>query len=70
MATPEKYQRFKEISKGSIEKAVKLGIIFNDITEKEKISVTQKEIQDQLDILIAQTKQREPRQEIDTDRAR
>ena len=61
MTSPEKYQRFKEISRPTIEKMVKLGILFNDITEKERLTVAPEEIQEQLEILRAQRKQQQQR---------
>jgi FKBP-type peptidyl-prolyl cis-trans isomerase (trigger factor) len=54
MATPEKYNKYKEISRPNAEKIVKLGLAFRDISEKEKISVTESEIREQLDLLSAQ----------------
>jgi len=57
MMTPEKYDKYKEISRPNVEKVVKLGMIFRDISEKEKIEVTSEEIEDQLGMLRAQAKQ-------------
>jgi hypothetical protein len=36
MLTPEKYARYKELSRASVEKVVKLGLLFRDIIEREK----------------------------------
>jgi FKBP-type peptidyl-prolyl cis-trans isomerase (trigger factor) len=37
---------------------VKLGMLFRDVAEKESIAVTEKEIQEQLDLLAAQARQK------------
>lgn len=58
MSTPEKYGKYKEISRPNVEKIVKLGLTFRDIAEKEKIVVTEKEITEQLDLINAQSKQK------------
>jgi len=58
MMTPEKYEKYKEISRAGVEKVVKLGMIFRDIAEKEKIEVTSTEIDEQIGMLKAQAKQR------------
>ena len=58
MASLEKYEKFKEISRPNVEKVVKLGMVFRDIAEKEGIAVQEKEIQEQLDLLAAQAKQK------------
>lgn len=58
MATPEKYERYKEISMPNAEKIVKLGLAFRDIAEKEGISITASEIQEQLDVINMQAKQK------------
>lgn len=36
MLTPEKYARYKEISRPVAEKTVKLGLLFRDILERER----------------------------------
>jgi trigger factor len=58
MMTPEKYGKYKEISRPNVEKIVKLGMIFRDIAEKEKITVTPEEIDEQLNLLKLQAKQK------------
>lgn len=58
MATPENFNKYKEISRGNVEKTVKLGLLFRDIAEKEKIEVSSAEITEQLDLLNAQAKQK------------
>lgn len=58
MASLENYERYKKISRNQSEKIVKLGLLFRDISEKENIQVSNEEIQQQLDILIAQAKQK------------
>jgi len=58
MATPEKYEKYKEISMPNAEKIVKLGLAFRDIAEKEKIIVSETEIKDQLDLINMQSKQK------------
>ena len=58
MTTPERYERYKELSKPNVEKVVKLGMAFRDIAEKEKLSASKKEIQDQYDMLCAQSRQK------------
>ena len=58
MATLERFEKFKEISRANVEKVVKLGLVFRDIAEKEAISVEEKEIQEQIDLLTAQAKQK------------
>lgn len=58
MATPDGYKRYREVSKKNVEKVVKLGMIFRDIAEKEKLVVTEAEVVEQLDMLKAQAKQK------------
>lgn len=58
MATPDGYKRYREVSKKNVEKVVKLGMIFRDIAEKEKIVVTETEIVEQLDMIKVQAKQK------------
>ena len=64
--TPEKYARYKQLSRAGVEKMVKLGMAFTDIVEKEKrlnmaLEVTEAEISEQYDALVAQARQkREP----------
>jgi trigger factor len=58
MATPEKFERYKEISMPNAEKIVKLGLAFRDIAEKEGISISAVEIQEQLDVINMQAKQK------------
>lgn len=58
MASPEKYKKYKEISRKNVDKVVTLGMVFRDIAEKEKVSVTKEEITEQLDLLNAQAKQK------------
>lgn len=58
MMTPEKYDKYKEISRPNVEKIVKLGMVFRDISEKENIKVTPEEIDEQLAMLRAQAKQK------------
>lgn len=58
MSTPEKYQKYKEISLPNAEKIVKLGLAFRDIAEKEKIAVTEIEVKEQLDLIAVQAKQK------------
>ena len=58
MSTPEKYGKYKEISRPNVEKIVKLGLTFRDIAEKEKIAITEKEITEQLDLINAQVRNR------------
>jgi len=58
MMTPEKYAKYKELSRVNVEKVVKLGMTFRDIAEKEKIIVSKEEVQEQLDALAAQAKQK------------
>lgn len=58
MMTPEKYQKYSEISRPNVEKVVKLGMVFRDIAEKENLDITEEEIEDQMSMLKAQAKQR------------
>jgi trigger factor len=58
MTTPEKYAKYKEISKPNVEKVVKLGMAFRDIAEKEKLVVEPAEVQNQIDVMNAQAKQK------------
>jgi len=58
MATQEKFEKFKEISRPNVEKVVKLGMLFRDIAEKEGVVVQEREVQEQLDLLAAQAKQK------------
>jgi len=58
MATPEGYKKYRDVSKKNVEKVVKLGMIFRDIAEKEKIEVTETEIVEQLDMIKVQAKQK------------
>jgi FKBP-type peptidyl-prolyl cis-trans isomerase (trigger factor) len=58
MTTEANFKRYKEISRPNVEKIVKLGMAFRDIAEKEKVEVEEKEIREQLDLLMAQTKQK------------
>jgi len=58
MATPEGYKRYRDVSKKNVEKVVKLGMLFRDIAEKEKILVTEAEVVEQLDMLKVQAKQK------------
>ena len=58
MSSEESYNRYKEISRENVNKVVILGMAFRDIAEKEGISVSSEEIQEQLDGLNAQAKQR------------
>lgn len=58
MATPENYEKFKNVSRVNAEKSVKLGLLFRDIAEKENIAVNEAEIKQQLDLLNAQSKQK------------
>jgi trigger factor len=58
MMSEENYLRYKEISRPNVNKVVTLGMAFRDIAEKEGIAVTPAEVQDQLDMLNAQAKQR------------
>lgn len=58
MASPENFERYKEISRKSVNQVVTLGMAFRDIAEKEGIAVSQEEITEQLDGLNAQAKQR------------
>lgn len=58
MTTPEKYAKYKDISKPNVEKVVKLGMAFRDIAEKEKLVIEPAEVQDQLDMMNAQAKQK------------
>jgi FKBP-type peptidyl-prolyl cis-trans isomerase (trigger factor) len=54
MMTEENFKKYKEISRPNVEKIVKLGMAFRDIAEKESLSVEEKEIRDQLDLIFAQ----------------
>ena len=58
MATPEKFEKYKEISMPNAEKIVKLGLAFRDIAEKENIVISEVEIKEQLDVLNMQAKQK------------
>jgi FKBP-type peptidyl-prolyl cis-trans isomerase (trigger factor) len=58
MSTPESYEKYKVVSKKNAEKAVKLGMAFRDISEKEKIAVLPAEIQEQWDMIAVQAKQK------------
>ena len=58
MTTEENYKRYKEISRPNVEKIVKLGMAFRDIAEREQVSVEEKEIREQLDLIYAQAKQK------------
>lgn len=58
MASEDNYNRYKEISRKSVNQIVTLGMAFRDIAEKDGIAVTSEEIQEQLDGLNAQAKQR------------
>jgi len=58
MMTPEKYAKYKELSRKNVEKIVLLGMTFRDIAEKEKVVVSNEEIQAQLDALAVQSKQK------------
>ena len=58
MASPEKYQKYKEICKANVEKVVKLGLVFRDITEKEKLYVEPAEVQEQFNLVELQAKQK------------
>ena len=58
MATPEGYKRYRDVSKKNVEKVVKLGMVFRDIAEKEKLVVTEAELVEQLDMLKVQAKQK------------
>jgi len=58
MMTPEKYGKYKELSRKNVEKIVMLGMAFRDIAEKEKVVVTDEEMQAQLDALAVQSKQK------------
>ena len=49
---------FQEISRPNVEKVVKLGLMFREIAEKENISVSEAEIQEQLDLINAQARQK------------
>ena len=57
-STPENYEKYKVVSKKNAEKAVKLGMAFRDISEKEKIAVLPAEIQEQWDMIAVQAKQK------------
>ncbi|KAJ1430471.1 trigger factor/SurA domain-containing protein [Ochromonadaceae sp. CCMP2298] len=67
MTEPEKYQRYKELSRKNVEKVVKLGMTFRDIAEKEKIATTPQEVQEQYEGILMQAKQK---QEAPPDEAR
>jgi FKBP-type peptidyl-prolyl cis-trans isomerase (trigger factor) len=58
MSSPENYEKYKQLSLKNVEKTVKLGLVFRDISEREKITVAEKEIQEQIDLLNAQAKQK------------
>lgn len=58
MASEENYNKYKSISRPGAEKVVTLGMVFRDIAEKEKVSVTREEISQQLDAINAQAKQK------------
>jgi len=58
MTSPEKYAKYKEISMPNAEKIVKLGLAFRDISEKEKVAVPESEIQEQIDLLRVQARQK------------
>lgn len=58
MSSPENYEKYKKISRPNAEKAVKLGMAFRDIAEKEKIVVNANEIQEQWDMIVVQAKQK------------
>lgn len=58
MMTPEKYQKYKELSRPNVEKIVKLGLTFRDISEKEGLKLTPQEVQDQYEGLVMQAKQK------------
>jgi FKBP-type peptidyl-prolyl cis-trans isomerase (trigger factor) len=68
MMTPEKYEKYKDISRPNVEKVVKLGMVFRDLAEKEKIDVTENEIEEQMSMIKMQAKQKgeEPPPESDT----
>jgi trigger factor len=69
MTSPENYNRYKEISRPNVNKIVKLGMAFRDIAEKEKCIVTDAEVNEQLDVIVIQAKQK-GEQPPDEDRAR
>mmetsp|Transcript_15459 Transcript_15459/g.25754 ORF Transcript_15459/g.25754 Transcript_15459/m.25754 type:complete len:527 (+) Transcript_15459:107-1687(+) len=58
MMTPEKYEKYKELSRKNVEKIVKLGMVFRDVAEKEKIVITPEEVQEQMEGLKMQAKQK------------
>ena len=58
MASQENYDKYKNIVKTQVEKAVTLSLAFRDIKEKEGITVTTDEIKAQLDLISAQAKQK------------
>lgn len=68
MMTPEKYEKYKDISRPNVEKVVKLGMVFRDLAEKEKIDVPENEIEEQMSMIKMQAKQKgeEPPPESDT----
>ncbi len=70
MNTPENYAKYKEIAKPTVEKVAKLGLIFNDIVEREQVIVTDEEIDQQLNILLAQYRQQNLDQNIDLKHAK
>ena len=58
MASEENYVRYKEISRPNVNKIVILGMAFRDIAEKEGIAVEPQEVQEQLDSINIQAKQK------------
>lgn len=58
MATPENYEKYRGISKANVERTVILSMAFADIAAKEKIVVSGDEIKSQLDLYVAQAKQK------------
>ena len=69
MSSLEKYTKYAEISRPNVEKIVTLGLIFRDISEKENLAVTPEEIQQQLDILLAQANQKKKQQQSPSDQS-
>jgi len=55
---PESYGKYKSMSRPNVEKVVKLGMIFRDISDKESIEVTAEEVDEQMAMLRAQAKQK------------
>lgn len=70
MSSPENYDKYKALSRKNVEKTVALGLVFRDIADRESLRVQEEEVQEQLNLLRAQAKQKKSDGPIDEEQAR